>query len=91
MQDNTVFAPVTQLTPLYRFTSISNGMTISGLECVWGHPQSQLFTGVFAPSWPSIDFPDERLEPALELRPAHRSLRDKAQEAMSEFEREYRW
>jgi hypothetical protein len=27
----------------------------------------------------------------LEMRPAHRSLRDKAQEEMSEFEREYPW
>lgn len=27
----------------------------------------------------------------IEMRPAHRSLRDKAQEEMSEFEREYPW
>ncbi len=27
----------------------------------------------------------------LEMRPAHRSLRDKAREEMSEFEREYPW
>ncbi len=49
-------------------------------------------TATHPPALPETSLAEEQTRNAiLEMRPANRSLRDKAREEMSEFEREYPW
>lgn len=43
------------------------------------------------PTTPATAAPQAAPSPVLEMRPAHRSLRDVPREKMSEFERDYPW
>ena len=71
--------------------SATSGVVILAEPAFLFNPAEVMLVSCVVEPQPEVVSAQPTVNPVLEMRSARRSLRDKAQEVMSDFEREYPW